>query len=166
MFSVYPFPCDDWENIYTLSYYHNQIGNMNYYPLFRVRSWNNGVRCMSFCILMESISEGSIVFNGIYELTMSCKDKLIYVLRCKHECYFFYFPFASKLVKYSIRYFEMHYSKTLRGQVIPLAINIMISITLVPYVASSKTNYVIQGGWGGRCRWIQLCTSDKCQGII
>ena len=23
-----------------------------YYPLFRVRSWNNGVRCMSFCILI------------------------------------------------------------------------------------------------------------------
>ena len=53
MFSVYPFPCDDWENIYTLSYYHHQIGSMNYYPLFRVRSWNNGVRCMSFCILMN-----------------------------------------------------------------------------------------------------------------
>ena len=44
--------CDDWENIYTLSYYH-QIGNMNYYPLFRVRSWNNGVLCMSFYILAE-----------------------------------------------------------------------------------------------------------------
>ena len=43
----------NWENIYiyTLSYYHHQIGNMNYYPLFRVRPWNNGVRCMSFCIL-------------------------------------------------------------------------------------------------------------------
>ena len=51
MFSVYPFSCDDWENIYTLSYYHYQIGSMNYYPLFRVRSWNNGVRCMSFYIL-------------------------------------------------------------------------------------------------------------------
>ena len=38
------------ERIYTLSYYHHQIGSMNYYPLFRVRSWNNGVRCMSFCI--------------------------------------------------------------------------------------------------------------------
>ena len=25
--------CDDWENIYTLSYYHNQIGSMKYYPL-------------------------------------------------------------------------------------------------------------------------------------
>ena len=39
-------------HIYTLSYYHHQIGSMNYYPLFRVRSWNNGVRCMSFYILM------------------------------------------------------------------------------------------------------------------
>ena len=46
------FPCDDWENMYTLSYHHHQIGSMNYYPLFRVRSWNNGVRCMSFCILI------------------------------------------------------------------------------------------------------------------
>ena len=45
---------DDWENIYTLSYYHHQIGSMNYYPLFRVRSWNNGMRCMSFYILMIS----------------------------------------------------------------------------------------------------------------
>ena len=49
-------PCDDWENIYiyiyTLSYYHHQIGSMNYYPLFRVKSWNNGVRCMSLHILM------------------------------------------------------------------------------------------------------------------
>ena len=35
-----------------LCYYHHQIGSMNYYPLFRVSSWNNGVRCMSFCILI------------------------------------------------------------------------------------------------------------------
>ena len=34
-----------------LSYYHNQIGSMNYYPLFRVTSWNNGVRRMSIYIL-------------------------------------------------------------------------------------------------------------------
>ena len=27
------FCCDDWENICTLSYYHHQIGSMNYYPL-------------------------------------------------------------------------------------------------------------------------------------
>ena len=50
------FLCDDWENIYiyiyTLSYYHHQIGSMNYYPLFRVRSWNNGMRCMAFYILI------------------------------------------------------------------------------------------------------------------
>ena len=43
------------ERIYTLSYYHHQIGSMNYDPLFRVRSWNNGVRCMSFYILIEWI---------------------------------------------------------------------------------------------------------------
>ena len=42
--------CDDLENIYTLSYYHHQIGSMSYYPLVRVRSWNNAVRCMSFYI--------------------------------------------------------------------------------------------------------------------
>ena len=34
------------ELIYILSYYHDEIGSMNY-PLFiRVRSWNNGMRCM------------------------------------------------------------------------------------------------------------------------
>ena len=41
--------------IYTLSYYHHQIGSMNYYPLFRVRSWNNGMRCMSLYILMVKV---------------------------------------------------------------------------------------------------------------
>ena len=50
------FPCDDWDNICTLSYYHHQIGSMNYYPLFRVRSWHNGVRCMSFYLLKENIT--------------------------------------------------------------------------------------------------------------
>ena len=35
------------ERIYTLSYYQHQIGSMNYYPLFMVRSRNNGMRCMS-----------------------------------------------------------------------------------------------------------------------
>ena len=45
------FLCDDWENIYALSYYHHQIGSMNYNSLFSVRSWNNGMRCMSFYFL-------------------------------------------------------------------------------------------------------------------
>ena len=43
------------ERIYTLSYHHHQIGSMTYYPLFRVRSWNNGMRCMSLYILMETL---------------------------------------------------------------------------------------------------------------
>ena len=56
------FSCDDWESIYTLSYYHHQIGSMNYYPLFRVRSWNNGVRCMSFYILMTELIYKKVEF--------------------------------------------------------------------------------------------------------
>ena len=43
--------CDDWENIYTLSHYHHQIGSVSFDPLFRVRSWNNGMRCISFYVL-------------------------------------------------------------------------------------------------------------------
>ena len=38
--------------IYTLSYYHNQMGSTKYYPVFRVRLWNNGMRWMSLYILM------------------------------------------------------------------------------------------------------------------
>ena len=41
------------ERIHTLSYYHRQIGSMNYYPLLRVRSWNDGMRCMSLYVLIS-----------------------------------------------------------------------------------------------------------------
>ena len=51
VFSVYPYPCVMIEILYALSYYHYQIGSMNFYPLFRVRSWNNGMRCMSLYML-------------------------------------------------------------------------------------------------------------------
>ena len=42
-----PIPLAMIEIIYTLSYYHHQIGSINCYPLFSVRSWNNDMRCMS-----------------------------------------------------------------------------------------------------------------------
>ena len=48
------FPCDDIEIIH-MSYYHHQIGSMNYYPLFRVKSWQNGRRCMSLYILWKDL---------------------------------------------------------------------------------------------------------------
>ena len=44
------------ERIYTLSYCHRQNGSMNYYPLFKVRSWNNGMRCLSLNILKQYIN--------------------------------------------------------------------------------------------------------------
>ena len=37
----------------TLSYYHHQTGSMNHQPLFRVRSWNNGMHCMSYSVLID-----------------------------------------------------------------------------------------------------------------
>ena len=54
------------ERIYTLSCYHHQIGSMDCYPLCRVRSWNNGMRCMSLYIL-------KLVLSLTYLInTMSC----------------------------------------------------------------------------------------------
>ena len=42
------------EKIYTLSFYHpHQVGSKSYYPLSRVRSWNNGMHCVSLYILIE-----------------------------------------------------------------------------------------------------------------
>ena len=54
VFSVYPISSWWLRKYIALSYYHYQIGSMNYYPLFRaMRSWNNGMRCMSLYILMD-----------------------------------------------------------------------------------------------------------------
>ena len=66
--------CFDYDDIYTLSYYHHQIGSMNYYPLLRVRSWNNGVRCMSFFILI-------IIYTHIY-IYRSRRQLLLRFLKC------------------------------------------------------------------------------------
>ena len=52
MFSVYPIPSWWLREYIALSYYHHQIGSMNSYPLFRVRSWNNCMCCMSIYILI------------------------------------------------------------------------------------------------------------------
>ena len=66
-------PCDDWEAIYNLSYYHHQIGSMSYYQLFRVKSWNNGVRCMSFYILMGDFKHRNDA--ALDSLSSKCKVK-------------------------------------------------------------------------------------------
>ena len=44
------------ERIHTVSYYHHQIGRMNYYPLFKVMSWNNGMPCMPHYILEKIVA--------------------------------------------------------------------------------------------------------------
>ena len=42
---------NDCGNVSNLFHHHNKIGSMAYMPLFRVRSWNNGMHYMSFYIL-------------------------------------------------------------------------------------------------------------------
>ena len=49
-FQFTDFHWDDRENIHFVLL----SSNRKYYPLFRVRSWNNGMRCMSLFILMNS----------------------------------------------------------------------------------------------------------------
>ena len=46
-FQLIHIPCDDCQSMCALSsFHHNQTGNMNHEPLLKVRSWNNGMRCM------------------------------------------------------------------------------------------------------------------------
>ena len=60
------FPCDR-ENVYTLLYYHHHIRSMNFYTLFRVRSWNNGMHCMSlYCFEAKFVSPLIIVWYMTY----------------------------------------------------------------------------------------------------
>ena len=50
------------ERIYTLSCCHHHIGSMNYYPLFRVRAWNNGMRSIFLWICdMGGLLRGTFV---------------------------------------------------------------------------------------------------------
>ena len=59
------------EITYTLSYYHHQIGSMNYYPLFQVRSWNNGVCCMSFSLRWRHNGRDSISNHQPYDCLLN-----------------------------------------------------------------------------------------------
>ena len=50
----------------TLSCYHHQIGSRNYYPMFRARSQNSGMRCMPLYILLPNgCSTSLLVLNNL-----------------------------------------------------------------------------------------------------
>ena len=59
-----------------------QIQSMNYYPLFRVRSWNNGVRCMSLYIRMfhwmQVYVRGQIIYTKL-KLTYTQQTSIGYL---------------------------------------------------------------------------------------
>ena len=68
-------PYDDCDNTCTLSYYHHQIWSMSHLPLFMVRSWNNGMRCMSFYILFGTV-RSLLCHNAKFKGTRLCKLNL------------------------------------------------------------------------------------------
>ena len=85
VFSVYPFPLwwlrEYMYTVYTLSCYHHQIGCMSYYPLFRVRSWNNGMHCMSLYILIVWSQQFIVVCNPMCHHGTS--SSLVQVMACQ-----------------------------------------------------------------------------------
>ena len=83
------------ERLYILSYYHHQIGSMNYYPLFRVRSWNNGMRCMSFYILTTGLAVTSLVVSKVLSLMVNIQIGAISHLGYQKDLYqlLWYFSF-------------------------------------------------------------------------
>ena len=58
------------EYISFVLYYHHQIGGMN--PMFRVSSWNNDMRCMSFYILGNNVIEFERLYVS-YKQNPSCE---------------------------------------------------------------------------------------------
>ena len=69
------------EKVYTWSYCHHHIRSMNDFPLFRVRSWNNGMSWMSLYILIKSSDTkpnqwSQCVF--VYSINMHMGAKLLW----------------------------------------------------------------------------------------
>ena len=79
MFSVCPFLLW-WLRIYIypLYYYHHQIGSMNYCLLFRLRSWNNGVRCMSFYIVILKLLH--VVSSATSDLSWKFREVQVFFM--------------------------------------------------------------------------------------
>ena len=69
------------EKIYTLSYNHHQIGSLSYYPLFRVRSRNNGMRCMSLYILIDHLWQRLVMSsaNILFSLLKSYQNVKLFI---------------------------------------------------------------------------------------
>ena len=90
VFTVYPIPSWWLREYIALSYYHHQIGSVNYYPLFRVRSWNNGMRCMSLYSYAEFFSiwwrhhvvcsrQSSWIYYWVYMLVFESEFQQIFL---------------------------------------------------------------------------------------
>ena len=71
---------DNCQNTCTLFHYHHQIGSRPHLPLFRVRSWNSGMRWIIFYILILFS-----IFKFLWQCQFIITKQLNYILeRCKN----------------------------------------------------------------------------------
>ena len=75
----------DFDNTCTLSYYHHQIGNMTHLPLFRVRSWNNGMHSMPFYIFSCDQAALQMVFSVCLSVRPSVRLSVTPFWLCSHH---------------------------------------------------------------------------------
>ena len=89
VFSVYPFPSwllREYTYFVLLS---SSNRKMNYYPLFRVRSWNNGMRCMSFYVLITLfVCNHFLVYTSKRSPAIKSFNKLVDIFRFWYICQF------------------------------------------------------------------------------
>ena len=83
------FSFDDCENMCSLSYCHHQNGSMIHLPLFRLRSWNNGVRCMFYLYHY---------YKGVAAMLLLCCDNLMSVTRLSCDACFVDYTYYSDVI--------------------------------------------------------------------
>ena len=92
VYSAYPFLLQWlWEYVYLLSYHHHQIGSMTNLSLFWVKPWNNGMRCMSFYMLIKiRRPHGRLIFimkitSGNTIFILKTGPRILYRVSLKYE---------------------------------------------------------------------------------
>ena len=109
-FQLTNFCCDDWENIY-IYYVLLSLSNQN---LFRVRSWKNGVRWMSFFIFIYIYTLSFITFHIIsYIVSYLIILHIIYHNIISHHIMLYHIPYhtiAYNTITYHLKYPITSYS--------------------------------------------------------
>ena len=94
-----------------LSYFHHQNRSMNHLPLFRVRSWNNGMRCIN-----GLLQKGGNSIAKLLELCLSCINPSVSLCSysyIKYQAYIHMSTYLHSIYVYvAIRYFISYMTRS------------------------------------------------------